>query len=172
MSTLRNKVQLIGNIGIEPKITMLESGKKVARFSMATNAYYRNAEGEKVQSTQWHAIVAWNTKAELIEQHTYKGKEIAIEGKLVSRTYTNVEGMKCYVTEIIAHEILLFGAKTETTNNSSNETNSIEIEEVKEVKTAATANKPKEVKKETSEKKQRGQTRTRRTTKRAAKKIA
>ena len=71
MSTLRNKVQLIGNIGNEPKIMNLESGNKVARFSMATNEYYRNAQGEKVQSTQWHYVVAWDKKADIIEQYAH-----------------------------------------------------------------------------------------------------
>ena len=113
MSTLRNKVQLIGNIGNEPKITNLESGNKVARFSMATNEYYRNAQGEKVQSTQWHYVVAWDKKADIIEQYTHKGKEIAVEGKLISRSYTNEMGVKCYVTEIVASEILLLGSKNE-----------------------------------------------------------
>lgn len=115
MSTLRNKVQLIGNIGNEPKITNLESGNKVARFSMATNEYYRNAQGEKVQSTQWHYVVAWDKKADIIEQYTHKGKEVAIEGKLISRSYTNEMGVKCYVTEIVATEILLLGSKNEST---------------------------------------------------------
>jgi len=112
MSTLRNKVQLIGNIGNEPRIMNLESGNKVARFSMATNEYYRNAQGEKVQSTQWHYVVAWDKKADIIEQYAHKGKEVAIEGKLISRSYTNEVGVKCYVTEIVASEILLLGAKS------------------------------------------------------------
>ena len=115
MSTLRNKVQLIGNIGNEPKITNLESGNKVARFSMATNEYYRNAQGEKIQSTQWHYVVAWDKKADIIGQYTHKGKEVAIEGKLISRSYTNEMGIKCYVTEIVATEILLLGSKNEPT---------------------------------------------------------
>lgn len=126
MSTLRNKVQLIGNIGNEPKITNLESGNKVARFSMATNEYYRNAQGEKVQSTQWHYVVAWDKKADIIEQYTHKGKEIAVEGKLISRSYTNEMGVKCYVTEIVASEILLLGSKNE----------SVPINEIEVVETA------------------------------------
>ncbi|UII80131.1 single-stranded DNA-binding protein [Flagellimonas sp. CMM7] len=124
MSTLRNKVQLIGNVGSEPKITNLESGNKVARFSMATNEFYRNAQGEKVQSTQWHYVVAWDKKADIIEQYVHKGKELAIEGKLISRSYTNEMGVKCYVTEIVANEILLLGSKYETVP-----TNEIEVVE-------------------------------------------
>ncbi|MEM7487350.1 MAG: single-stranded DNA-binding protein, partial [Bacteroidota bacterium] len=85
MGTLRNKVQLIGNVGNEPKITNLESGNRVARFSMATNEYYRNGQGEKVRSTQWHYVVAWDKKADIIERYAHKGKELAVEGKLISR---------------------------------------------------------------------------------------
>lgn len=119
MSTLRNKVQLIGNIGSDPKITVLESGSKTVRFSIATNEYYRNAKGEKVQSTQWHNVVAWDKRADVIEQYAHKGKEIAIEGRLISRSYTNELDVKCYVTEIVATEILLLGSK-ESNGESQN----------------------------------------------------
>ena len=74
MSTLRNKVQLIGNVGQTPEIRNLESGKKVASFSIATNEFYKNSKGEKVQDTQWHNLVAWNKNAELIENYVPKGK--------------------------------------------------------------------------------------------------
>ncbi|MGK0127855.1 MAG: single-strand DNA-binding protein, partial [Candidatus Azotimanducaceae bacterium] len=80
MSTLRNKVQLIGNLGNNPEIITLESGKKLAKFSIATNESYKNAQGEKVQNTEWHNVVAWNATAEIVEKYLEKGKEIAIEG--------------------------------------------------------------------------------------------
>jgi len=111
MSTLRNKVQLIGNIGGEPNITKLESGKKVARVSLATNENYKNKEGEKVTDTQWHTLVAWGKTAEIIEKFVDKGNEIAIEGKLTSRSYDDKEGNKRYVTEVVVSEILLLGNK-------------------------------------------------------------
>ena len=143
MSTLRNKVQLIGNIGNEPKIMSLENGNKVARFSMATNEYYRNAQGEKVQSTQWHYVVAWDKKADIIEQYAHKGKEVAIEGKLISRSYTNEMGVKCYVTEIVANEILLLGAKSGDTSVNDIPVTSEEVTRHNEtiVKTSASASK-------------------------------
>lgn len=109
MSNLRNKVQLIGNIGNEPEMTVLENGKKVIRFSLATNENYKNDKGEKVQSTDWHNMVAWNKIAEIIEQYTGKGKEIAIEGKLTSRSYETKDGGKKYVTEVVINEVLLLG---------------------------------------------------------------
>ena len=109
MSTLKNKVQLIGNVGQEPTITNLESGKKVARLSLATNENYKNSNGEKQTDTNWHTIVAWGKTAEIIEKYVTKGKEIAIEGKLTSRSYETKEGEKRYVTEVVANEILLLG---------------------------------------------------------------
>ena len=111
MSTIRNKVQLIGNVGNTPEITNLDTSKKVARLSLATNDYYRNQKGESVQDTQWHNLVAWNKHAEIIENYVPKGKEIAIEGKLISRSYEDNEGNKRYVTEILVSEILLLGSK-------------------------------------------------------------
>ncbi|WP_430928242.1 single-stranded DNA-binding protein [Polaribacter marinivivus] len=109
MSTLRNKVQLIGNLGNTPEIITLESGKKLAKFSLATNENYKNAKGEKVTDTQWHNVVAWNKTAEIIEKYLEKGNEVAIEGKLTSRSYETKEGDKRYVTEIVCNELLMLG---------------------------------------------------------------
>jgi len=113
MSTLRNKVQLIGNVGNDAEMTILENGKKVIRFSLATNENYKNAKGEKIQSTDWHNMVAWNKTAEVIEKYASKGKEMAIEGKLTSRSYETKEGEKRYITEVIVSEVLLLGNKNE-----------------------------------------------------------
>ncbi|ASO04082.1 single-stranded DNA-binding protein [Arenibacter algicola] len=113
MSTLKNHVQLIGNVGQKPTITNLESGKKVARFSIATNEHYKNNKGEKVQSTDWHTVVAWGKTAGIIENFVGKGKEIAITGKLRTRTYTTDDGNQRYVTEVEANEILLLGSKND-----------------------------------------------------------
>jgi single-strand DNA-binding protein len=111
MYALRNKVQLIGNLGNAPEIKNLESGKKMARFSVATNESYRNAKGEKVTDTQWHTLVAWGKVAGIVEKYLTKGKEVAIEGKLVSRSYNDKEGKKKYITEIQVNELLLLGSK-------------------------------------------------------------
>ncbi|MDG1037329.1 MAG: single-stranded DNA-binding protein [Polaribacter sp.] len=111
MSTLRNKVQLIGNLGNNPEIITLDSGKKLAKFSIATNESYKNASGEKVTDTQWHNVVAWNKTAEIIERYLEKGNEVAIEGKLTSRSYETKEGEKKYITEVVANEVLMLGGK-------------------------------------------------------------
>ncbi len=110
MSNLRNQVQLIGNVGNAPEIKDFESGKKVCSFSLATNEYYYK-EGEKIQQTDWHHVVAWGKQAELIEKYVDKGKEIAIRGKLTSRSYETQNGEKRFVTEILVNEILFLGNK-------------------------------------------------------------
>jgi len=111
MSTLRNKVQLIGNLGNNPEIITLDSGKKLAKLSIATNESYKNSEGEKITDTQWHNVIAWNKTAEIIEKYLEKGNEVAIEGKLTSRSYEDKEGVKKYITEIVCSELLMLGSK-------------------------------------------------------------
>lgn len=109
MSTLRNKVQLIGNVGNTPEIKNLEGGKKIAKLTLATNENYKNDKGEKVEDTQWHNIIAWGKTAEIIEKYVEKGKEIAVEGKLTHRSYDDKNGEKRYITEIVVSELLLLG---------------------------------------------------------------
>ncbi|MBZ9632289.1 single-stranded DNA-binding protein [Salegentibacter sp. LM13S] len=111
MSTIRNKVQLIGNVGREPEIVNLESGKKLAKFSVATNENYKNGNGERVTDTQWHNIVAWGKTAELVEKYVNKGKEVGVEGKLTSRSWDDKDGTKRYITEVVCNELLLMGQK-------------------------------------------------------------
>ncbi|MES1214126.1 MAG: single-stranded DNA-binding protein [Bacteroidota bacterium] len=111
MYALKNKVQLIGNLGGKPEVKNIEDGKKLARFSMATSENYRNAQGEKVTETQWHRLVAWGKVAEIAEKYLDKGKEIAIEGKLINRSYTDKNGNKKYITEIQVSELLMLGVK-------------------------------------------------------------
>ncbi len=111
MYALKNKVQLIGNLGNNPEIRTLDGGKKMARFSVATNETYRTAKGEKVTETQWHNLIAWGKVAEIAEQFLSKGSEVAIEGKLINSNYTDKDGIKRYVTEIQVNEVLLLGDK-------------------------------------------------------------
>ncbi|MDY3547121.1 single-stranded DNA-binding protein [Riemerella anatipestifer] len=105
---MKNKVQLIGNVGNTPEIKEVNN-TKVAHLSIATNEIYKNAQGERVEQTEWHKVVAWGRLAEIIEKYVTKGKEVAIEGKLTYRSYDDKEGNKRYVTEIVANDILLLG---------------------------------------------------------------
>ena len=81
MNALKNRVQLIGNLGNDPEIVNLDGGSKLAKFSIATSESYKNAQGEKVEETQWHNIVAWGKTAEIVENYLAKGKQVAVDGK-------------------------------------------------------------------------------------------
>ncbi|THU32477.1 single-stranded DNA-binding protein [Niastella caeni] len=109
MYAIRNKVQLIGNLGQLPEIRTTENGKKVARFSIATNDTYRNSKGERITETSWHNVIAWGKLAEIAEKFLTKGREVAVAGKLVHRHYTDKNGIKRYVTEVVLNELLLLG---------------------------------------------------------------
>jgi single-strand DNA-binding protein len=111
MYALKNKVQLIGNLGQNPEVKTLDGGKKMAKFSLATSEVYRNAQGEKVKETQWHNIVAWGKVAEIVEKYLTKGSEVAVEGKLTNRTYNDKDGNKKYFTEVQVNELLMLGDK-------------------------------------------------------------
>ena len=111
MNALKNKVQLIGNLGNAPEVKNTEKGKKLAKFSIATNETYYNVKGEKVTETQWHNLIAWGKVAELVEKYLTKGSEVAIEGKLMNNNYTDKDGNKRYSTEIQVNELLLLGGR-------------------------------------------------------------
>ncbi|MEY8019219.1 single-stranded DNA-binding protein [Muriicola sp. SD30] len=109
MNALKNKVQLIGNLGQDPEVVNLDSGSKVAKFSIATNESYKNSKGEKITETQWHNIVVWGKLADVVEKFLSKGSEVAVEGKLIHRTYETKEGEKRYVSEVKCNELLMLG---------------------------------------------------------------
>ncbi len=109
MNTMKNRVQLIGNVGNDPEIKQFDGGKKLANLTLATNDYYTNDKGEKVSQTEWHRVSAWGKTADLIEQFVTKGKEIAIDGKLTHRSYEDKNGEKRYITEVVANEVMLLG---------------------------------------------------------------
>jgi single-strand DNA-binding protein len=111
MYALKNKVQLIGKLGNNPEVKTLGDGKKMVRFSVATNETYRNAKGEKTVETQWHNLIAWGKVAEIAEKFLHKGTEVAIEGKLINKSYTDKDGNKKYSTEVQVNELLLLGEK-------------------------------------------------------------
>ncbi|MGA1978370.1 MAG: single-stranded DNA-binding protein [Bacteroidales bacterium] len=107
MNMLRNRVMLIGNLGQDPEVKTLESGKKVAHFTMATNDDYKNGDGQKVSETIWHNIVAWNGLAEIAGKHLKKGGQVAVEGRIAYRSYEDKKGSTKYITEIVLNELLM-----------------------------------------------------------------
>lgn len=111
MTQLRNKVQLIGHAGINPEIKSTPSGKKVAKFSLATNESFKNKAGEKSSDTQWHNLVLWGKQATIAEKFIQKGSEIAVEGKLNNRSYINKKGEKKFISEVIVTDIMFMAKK-------------------------------------------------------------
>ena len=111
MSSLRNKVQLVGNVGNNPEVREFEGGKKLVNLVIATNDRFTNDKGEKVEQTEWHRLVAWGKTAEIIERYVVKGKEVAIEGKLTHRSYDDKNGEKRFITEVVITELLLLGSR-------------------------------------------------------------
>lgn len=109
MNAMKNKVQLIGYVGQDPEVKTLEGGKKLANITIATNDYYINDKGDKVEQTEWHRLTAWGKVAEIIEKYVAKGKEVAVEGKLTHRSYEDKEGNKRYITEVVINDLLLLG---------------------------------------------------------------
>ncbi len=101
---MKNNVQLIGNIGTDINVLTFDNGNKKASFSLATNDYYVNNKGEKVKQTEWHNVIAYGKTAEFIASSVQKGAEIALQGKLTSRTYTDNNGKNRYVTEVVINE--------------------------------------------------------------------
>ncbi|MDR7130828.1 single-strand DNA-binding protein [Algoriphagus sp. 4150] len=112
MNALRNKVQLIGYLGAKVELKTLESGKVLGHASIATNESYRNQKGERVTETTWHRLVIWGKNAELLEKYTDKGSEIAVEGKISTRDYSDKDGIKRYITEVVVNDFLFLGEKT------------------------------------------------------------
>ena len=100
-------------MGKNPEIKSTDSGKKLAKFSVATNEIYTNNKGEKVKETQWHNLVAWGKLADVAEKYLEKGTEVVIEGKILTKDYLDKDGNKKYATEIQVNEMLLIGSKNQ-----------------------------------------------------------
>lgn len=103
MQTIKNNITLMGNMGINPLITNFDNGRKVARFSLASDVFNESGEKEK---TEWHRVFAWGNVAEFIENYGAKGKHLIIHGRVVNRTYVNKSGKERKVTEVEIKHIL------------------------------------------------------------------
>ncbi|HNW00146.1 MAG TPA: single-stranded DNA-binding protein [Chitinophagales bacterium] len=111
MSTLRNKVILMGNLGKDPEVKLINGKTKLAKFTLATNETYTNGDGEKVKDTQWHNLIAWGKTAEIIEKYCTKGMELIVEGKLVNNVYTDKNDVKRNNIEVQVNEIVMVSKK-------------------------------------------------------------
>lgn len=112
-----NKVILVGHLGKDPEVRTIDSGVKVARFSIATTETYKDRNGERKDVTEWHNIVVWRNLAEIAEKYLTKGKLIYLEGKLQTRSWED-NGAKRYATEIIANDFRMLGSKGDSSPSS------------------------------------------------------
>lgn len=112
-----NKTILIGNLGADPEVRHLESGKAVATFSLATNETWKDKEGKKQSQTEWHNVVLWSPLAEIAEKFLKKGKQVYIEGKNRTRSYEDKDGIKRYTTEVVGRNITLLGSQPGQNND-------------------------------------------------------
>ena len=124
MNTLKNTVQLVGNLGKNPELKKLENGSVLTRINLATHEVYKNNKGEKVVETQWHRLVAWGKTAQYMDQLLKKGNEVAIQGKLAHRNYEDKNGVKRTITEVVVQEFVKLSKSERVV--SENETMTIE----------------------------------------------
>jgi single-strand DNA-binding protein len=106
-----NKVLVIGNVGRDPEMRYIPSGKPVTSFSVATTRTWTNSEGERREETEWFNVVAWGNLAEICKQHLRKGQQVYVEGRLQTRSWEDHEGRKRFRTELVASEMILLGGR-------------------------------------------------------------
>ena len=108
-----NKVILVGNLGKDPEVRYLEGGIPVANFSLATSEFYKDKNGNRVETTDWHKIVAWRGLAEVASKFLKKGMQVYVEGKLKTKSWTDKDGTKQFSTEIVADNLVMLGKREE-----------------------------------------------------------
>lgn len=113
MKALSNSVRLIGNLGKDPVVRTFANGNMLANITLATKSYSKDKEGNRVEETDWHNLVIWGKQAELVSKLLKKGSQVAIEGSLKSRKYTDQHGQFRYVTEVIVHDFQILSKKAD-----------------------------------------------------------
>ena len=111
-----NKVMVIGNVGRDPEMRYIPSGKPVTSFSVATSRSWTNSDGERHEETEWFNVVAWGNLAEICKQHIRKGQQVYVEGRLQTRSWEDHEGKKRFRTELVANEMILLGDRRNAAN--------------------------------------------------------
>ena len=121
MSSLKNRAILIGRLGRDPETKTIENGKKVTHFTLATDDSFKNADGQKVSEATWHNITAWNGLADVADRFLKKGREVAVEGRIVYRSYEDKKGVMKYITEIVLDDLVLLGSGKNSGNGKDKE---------------------------------------------------
>ncbi|SHI30327.1 single-strand binding protein [Hymenobacter daecheongensis DSM 21074] len=123
-----NKVILVGHLGKDPEVRHLESGASVANFTLATNDYYKDKSGTRIERTEWHNITAWRGLAEVAEKYLKKGHQIYVEGKIRTRQYQDKDNQTRYITEIVADEITMLGGRPHADGQQSQNQQPVEAQ--------------------------------------------
>ena len=108
-----NKVIIVGNVGNDPEVKVLEGGSTVCSFSIATNKKWTDKQGEKQEKVTWHKVVTWQKTAEICGEYLKKGRQVYVEGELDTRSYEDKEGVTKWTTEIVAKTVNFLGKKEE-----------------------------------------------------------
>jgi single-strand DNA-binding protein len=114
-----NKVILVGNVGKDPEVITLDNGTKLAKFPLATSESYTDKSGQRVENTTWHNIVVWRNQAEIVEKYVKKGRQLYIEGKIKTRSYTDKDNATRYITEIEVDNFIMLGRRDDFEDDSS-----------------------------------------------------
>ena len=113
-----NKVILVGNLGQDPELRYTGNGTAVCNMRLATGDSYKDADGNVVDKTEWHTVVAWSRLAEICGEYLKKGSQVYFEGSLQTRSYDDREGNTKWVTEVKAREMVMLGSRGDTNNFS------------------------------------------------------
>jgi single-strand DNA-binding protein len=121
MHSLKNRVILIGRLGKNPETKTIEGGKKVTNFTLATDDSFKNADGQRISEATWHNITAWNGLADIADRFLKKGKQVAVEGRIVYKTYEDKKGITKNTTEIVLDDLVLLGSGKDNGNGKDEE---------------------------------------------------
>ena len=133
-----NKALLQGNVGKEPDIVTLESGKKIAKFSLATRSFKKDQSGNYL--SDWHRIICWDKLAEVVEKYVHKGSKLLVVGEIQYGSYTNKDGQTVYTTDINCRELELLDSKGESKSDNSPKNNEGEWKKGEKREVTSTSN--------------------------------
>ncbi|MBN2093200.1 single-stranded DNA-binding protein [candidate division KSB1 bacterium] len=110
-----NKVILIGRLGADPEVQYTPSGAAMAKLSIATNRAWKDEQGNAIEKTDWHRVIAWRKTAEIAGEYLKKGTQVYVEGRLESRSWDDQSGQKKFITEVIVENLVFLSRKDERT---------------------------------------------------------
>ena len=109
-----NRVMLIGNLGKDPDVQVLEGNIAVAKFSLATTETFKDRAGKLISQTEWHTVVLWRGLAELAQKYLHKGSLVYIEGRLRTRSWEDKEGNKKFATEVVGDNLIMLDKRVDS----------------------------------------------------------